>query len=232
MSLTSLSARRKAAFCSSVKTRPCPLLRFPTVYMYTCEDKDASPVSQEKTSTRVDVVRHAFPVAGKRQVFSDDENNVLREELRKYMDEHEHTQTAMAELLDIKQQNVGRLKNTKSYPHTGFNRDTANRLADLLGYRDAEELLIARGALADMKQLPSGNAWHNRDFAVRLARSLKYHPAAIDAVLARYTGSEYRSKPARWWVDRISAEHPVHAEAVEEKPTGKIARHPRSGTDG
>lgn len=180
---------------------------------------------------------------GKRQVFSDEENRVLREELRKYMADREAagnkiSQTEMGQILGIEQQNVARLKNIETHERTGFNRDTANRLAQHLGFNDAEHLLLERGVLAEMKEIPGGAGWSDRDVAVRIALKIGYDSVIIQAIVSRYASPDYRSKPMRWWMDHFVLEGIARRDEPAQPTTRAMdkpavrRRAKRSGTDG
>lgn len=140
---------------------------------------------------------------GKRQVFSDRENEVLRAALRRLRDEKELTQKELGELLGMRQQNAGRLVGAAK---TGMSRDAANRLARRLGYRDAEHYLLEVGVFSGLEQPPAGSHWRDRDTAVNIARKLGYAEEAIQAVIKRFGAHDYSAKVVRWWVDQIVLE--------------------------
>lgn len=142
-------------------------------------------------------------MTGKRQVFSDEENNVLRAALRKFRDTNDLTQKQIGELLGIEQQNAGRLL---AKGRAGMSRDTANKFARTVGFRDAEHFLLENGVFAQLEEPPQGNPWYQRDAAVTYARKLGYPEAAITAVITRYGSHDYTSKEMKWWNNRIVLE--------------------------
>lgn len=181
----------------------------------------------EDTLTRVSVPCHTLRMAGKPEAFSAEENKVLRDTLRALRDEREMTQADVGRLLGIKQQNAGRLLG--SSPHTGMGRQTANKLAEALGYRDAEQLLLERGALAGMKATPAGNEWHDRDSAVRIARLIKVDERAITNIVQRYTDATALAWPVKRWIARMQQEE---AEIAADEAAARPPRPPRvAGTD-
>lgn len=134
------------------------------------------------------------------------------------------TQAQLGELLGIAQQNAGRL--TSAQPNVGMNRTTANALARALGYRDVEHFLLEAGVLAEMTEKPAGAGWRDRDVAVQISRKMGYDEAAIQAVIGRYTAPDYRSKPMRWWNDRIVFEHLERASDPPNTATPAAKRVP------
>lgn len=135
---------------------------------------------------------------GKPQVFSDKENDALREELRKLRVERKLSQREIGDLLSVGQPTAGKLLGAR---HAGMARATANALAKALGFRDAEQLLLERGVLAIMQEIPAGKAWGTRDAAVRIAQQhMQIEQAAIEAVVARYQHPDYRTRPMKWWI--------------------------------
>lgn len=166
-------------------------------------------------------------MAGKPEAFSAEENKVLRGALRELREERQLTQAEVGRLLGIKQQNAGRLLGPS--PHTGMGRQTANRLAEALGFRDAEEFLLERGVLAGMKATPAGNEWTDRDAAIRWARLLKIDERAIANVVQRYTDSIARSWPPKRWIARFGQEE---VEIAADASAARPPRPPRvAGTD-
>lgn len=145
----------------------------------------------------------SFAMVGKPQVFSDEENATLRAELRALKNDRGLSQAAVGRLIGVGQPTAGKLLGTR---HAGMSRATANALARALNFRDAEELLLDRGALAAMKQPPTGAAWGNRDTAVRIAQHLKYDQAAIHAIVTRYPDDDYRTRSVKWWMIRFGEE--------------------------
>lgn len=211
--------------------------------MYTCKEVRARATEAEVTPTHVSALRNAWRVStGKRQVFSDDENRALREALRKHRDEHDLTGAQVGRLLGIKQQNAARLlSDAPAHRLTGMGRDTANNLARILGFRDAEHFLIEHGVLAEMQPLPTGTGWGDRDTAVKVARKMGYAEEAIQAVLARFRAPDYRAKTMRWWNDQIVLEAMARAAAEPDAASASVhpipratpkAKKRRSGTHG
>ena len=142
-------------------------------------------------------------MSGKKGSFTEAENAVLREALRRYRAERELSQGAMGELLGIKQQNVARAERGG-----GINRTTANALARLMGRRDAEELLLEHGVLAEMQPSPparssTGAGWSTRDASVRVARVMSISDVAVQFVLARETDDDARHRPMKWWIGKF-----------------------------
>lgn len=173
--------------------------------------------------------------AGQRPVFSDEENEALREACKGYRKKLDLSQTELGALIGIEQQNVGRFEKG---PRAGLSRAAANKLARLLGYRDAEDFLLDRGVLAAMKETPGGSDWHARDVAVRVAKRMGLDPAAVDAVVARFASPDYRAKPMKWWNSQFVWEEAGRAAEAPETPIVRPAQiakgktKKRSGTHG
>lgn len=161
---------------------------------------------------------------GKKEAFTPEENAVLRAELSRYRAEHRLSQSEIGELLGIKQQNVGRFERGAG----GLGRQTANKLAVLAGFRDAEDLLLDRGVLAEMKELPAaGAAWTRRDWAVRMARSASVDEAAIQAVISRYTDDSSRVRLEKWWLMKFTTEDQERqADRAAQAPSARAAIAP------
>lgn len=136
---------------------------------------------------------------GKVASFTDRENQAMSHVLRTLVQQNNWTQAEAGRRIDVNQQNAGKLING----HAGFSRPTAVKLAEICGFDSPETLLRDLGAKAEAKDAPKG--WNDRDIAVGAARRMGYPDAAIEAVVAQYTTSEYASRKARWWNDRIVA---------------------------
>lgn len=172
-------------------------------------------IQSQITHTRVAGEGHACRMPGKPEAFSDAENAVLRAEFRRLREEREWSQAEAGRQIGIAQQNAGRLLGAN--PEVGMSRTTANQLARLCGYRDAEDLLLQKGVLAEMQPVPGGAAWGDRDIAVRIARRMGYDAGVIEAVIARYTAPEYRHKSMKWWNGKIVLEQMTRATDEAER---------------
>lgn len=172
-------------------------------------------IQSQITHARVTGGGHAFRMSGKPEAFSDEENAVLRAEFRRLREQYKWSQTEAGRQIGIAQQNAGRLLGAN--PESGMSRTTANRLARLCGFRDAEDLLLHKGVLAEMQPLPGGARWRDRDIAVRIARHIGYDAGVIEAVVARYTGAEHQHKSMKWWNVKIVLEQMTRAAEGEER---------------
>lgn len=132
---------------------------------------------------------------GKKASFSEVENAALKGALRRERAQRKLSQAEMGKLLGIEQQNVAEKERPSG---GGFNRGTANALAKLMGFAGADDLIIAELAANEVPV-----AWGTRDRATVMGPLLGYPQPAIDATLARYTESQYRQRPLRWWFDRF-----------------------------
>lgn len=177
---------------------------------------------------------------GRVRSFTDDEIEVLRAVARRLKKENGWSGKKLGKAIGIAQQNAGRFVAAGSV--AGMDRTTANRLAEVAGYRDVEHLLLEEGVLAEMKPLPTTGgvqSWRDRDVALRIARKLGYAEQDILAVLHRYTSHEYTGRPIRWWIDRIALE--TVSRATDQTPSAPPSpgqrpvsgpKTRRSGTDG
>lgn len=211
------------------------------MYMYTCELGGATPLAREKTRTRVGVRSQNRSVGGKPEAYTPEENAVLRAALRRMRELEELTQAGVGAIIGVEQQNAGRLLAAGS--KVGMGRATANRLARHIGFRDAEHLLLETGVLAEMQLPPParssmGVTWTERDRAVRLAPTLGYDLAAVEAVVARFTDDTSRHRPMKWWFDKFFAEERDRAETpptvVPAAPASSVPsrRKPRKRASG
>ena len=169
------------------------------------------------------VVRNTLRMAGKPESFSEEENKVLRDALRKFAVDNKLTQAAVGRALDIAQQNAGRL--TGSSPFVGMGRKTANLLAVKLGYRDAEHFLKERGVLAELQAPREGAEWGDRDSAARIAKHLNIDETAIRNVVARYSRNEDHHRPMKWWIGKFREEE-VEMAADAQAPALPVAIRP------
>lgn len=146
-------------------------------------------------------------MAGKKEAFSPEENLLLRDALRKLRVDRGLSQAAIADALDMTQQNVSRLLAPAVRSPGGMGRSTANALARALGYRDAEHYLF-EAALAASGEVSSGaGGASEREFAVSIAHRLGYEEAAIAAVVARYADAgSARGRPVKWWITKFGEE--------------------------
>lgn len=134
--------------------------------------------------------------------------------LRRLKERGKWSQEVTGKRLGIGQQSVGKILSKNG----GFSRPTALALARLSGFESPEDMLRDLGVLADVKDAPEG--WVERDLAVGTARRIGYEDAAIDRVIARHATSEYASKPARWWMDRIVYEAALARDVEAPPPSG------------
>jgi hypothetical protein len=135
-------------------------------------------------------------MAGKPQVYTREENEVLRAALRELRDREEWSQKQVGEFLDIKQQNAGRLLGKGP---AGFARPGANRLAVHLGFSDAEHFLREQGVLAALTPIPD-DPFGDRTTAIKIALAMKVDQKAIDRVLHFYAKDvELLKKDVKWW---------------------------------
>lgn len=86
---------------------------------------------------------------GHPDVFTAPQNRTLRAELRKLQARRHYSQTALANILGIAQQNAGRLLASEE---SGFSYQSATRLARALGYRGVDELF--RDKRVELPDLP------------------------------------------------------------------------------
>ncbi len=144
-------------------------------------------------------------MAGRARSFTDDEIKVIRAVALRLKSERSWSGRALGEALGIAQQNASRFVAAGST--AGMDRVTANRLAQITGFRDVEHMLLEAGVLAEMTPAPEGaDLWSNRDSAVRLAKLLGYPYSAVEAVLHRHTTQEHAGKRIRWWIDKFVLE--------------------------
>lgn len=150
------------------------------------------------TKTLVTLRSHNGRVAGKKpETFTAEENAELRRCLRELKDRENWSQRELSEALGgIGQQGVGTLLNGG-----GFGRFTANKLARFFGYLSGDELLRARGAIANPMTVPQG--WQTREMAIGTARLLGYPEDVLRRVVVKYQESQYSAVSPRWWNDRI-----------------------------
>lgn len=148
-------------------------------------------------------------MARKKAAFSEEENAVLRDALRKFDAEQRalgKSQEAIGALLDMTQQNVSRLLAPNVKSPGGMGRSTANALAKALGYRDAEHLLFEASLESAAGRAGSDTKTTDREFAASVARRLGYEDAAIRAVLVRYDADSTRGRPLKWWLTKFGEE--------------------------
>lgn len=147
---------------------------------------------------------------GRRRDFSLDELELLREAARSYMLENGIKQGPLAELMDMRQQNVSRFVATGSI--AGISRISGNRLAQACGFRDAEELIAEGRAMAGLRAERRGNVWHARDSARRVAEAMGYSAESIRSVVEREADNAAAAKrPAKWWLTQIALEELRHS---------------------
>lgn len=139
--------------------------------------------------------------SGKPADFVDEDTQLLRDAAIQLKEQRNLSGVELGKLLGIAQQNASRF--TKG--NGGISRNTANRLAEALGYRDSEGLLREAKAVRGMV-LKLGNVWASRDSAVRVAQAVGWPQDCIDAVLARYPGPEMSRRETRWWLEQIALE--------------------------
>lgn len=136
-------------------------------------------------------------MAGKKpETFDDKENAELRKALKELQAREQWSQRELGEALEIGQQGAGTLLRGG-----GFGRKTANRMARMFGYLSGDELLRARGAIADPMNVPQG--WQTKEMAFGIARQMGYSEDVLRRVAVRYQESHYSSASPRWWNDRI-----------------------------
>lgn len=141
---------------------------------------------------------------GRVRSFDDEEIEVIREVARRIKTERNWSGRELGDAIGIAQQNASRFVAHNST--AGMDRTTANKLAEVAGYRDVEHLLLEAGALAEMKPAPTGDEWRERDVAMSIARKLGYPQESIDAVVHRYRDNENKYRRLRWWVDQVVLE--------------------------
>lgn len=150
---------------------------------------------------------------GKPADFSDEENQVLRDALRRLKDEHGLKQAAIGRRVGMTQQNVARLLSTG---RGGMGRKTANRLARELGFHDVEALLLEAGVSQATRGASSGKPWSGRDAAVTIARQAQIDEDAIRLVVERYGTPEDQRRPLKWWLRKFTNEdHEIALERAE-----------------
>lgn len=178
------------------------------------------------TKTHVTLRSHNGRMAGKKpETFTPEENAELRNALKELKEREGWTQAELGDVLGIGQQGAGTLLRGG-----GFGRFTANKLALRFGYLSGDELLRARGAIANPMTVPRG--WQTREMAIANARQLGYPEEVLRRVVVKYQETQYSSVSPRWWNDRIvneareqedvaklTAQRPPQAEqAREERP--------------
>ncbi len=157
----------------------------------------ATPELELFTKTHVSARDNNARMAGKKpETFTAKENAELRRVLKELQGREGWSQRELGEALDIGQQGAGTLLRGG-----GFGRFTANKLALRFGFLSGDELLRARGAMADPMTVPQG--WQTREMAVGIARSMGYPEEILRRVVVKYQESQYSSLPPRWWNDRI-----------------------------
>lgn len=159
---------------------------------------------------------HNGRVAGKKpETFTAKENAELRKVLRELQEREGWSQRELGDALAIGQQGAGTLLRGG-----GFGRFTANALARKFGFLSGDELLRARGAVADPMTVPQG--WQTREMAISNARQMGYPEEIIRRVVVKYQESQYSSVSPRWWNDRIVNE------AREQDEVARLAGQPAS----
>lgn len=188
--------------------------------MYTFAHRRASGSLPKKVRTRLSAEDHACHMPSGHKAFSDAEMDVLRAEMKALREERMWTQKQLGDALGIKQQNAGRILNGKQ----GLSRGAANALARERGFRDAEHLLLERGVLADLEAAPAQHRdtaqWLRRDTAIRWAAAMKIDPAAVHAIVTRYTDESSRVKREKWWIGRFLDEEKERAVEQMGNPNG------------
>jgi transcriptional regulator with XRE-family HTH domain len=165
---------------------------------------------------------------GKKEVFSPEENSILRAALRKLREERGLSQEALGALLGMTQQTAGRLVSTEG----GMGRVTANALARELGYNDAEHYLREVGILALVDgRAADAESSSEREVAIVVARRLEYDDGAVEAVLARYADAETRGRSIRWWLTKFGDEERERAADGLLAPSAPLASPPSSRRD-
>lgn len=129
---------------------------------------------------------------------------MLREAFRKFVKDHDLNQTEAGLVIDMAQQNAGRLLGTS--PHVGMGRPPANLLAVRLGYRNVEHFLVEHGVAAELQTPRAGAEWGDRDIAVRISQKLDIDEAAVRTVVARYARNEDQRRPIKWWIGKFREE--------------------------
>ena len=124
----------------------------------------------------------------------------MREALTAYLEQNGLKASAVAKPLGVKQQNVSRFLRGG-----GISHKTANNLASLLGFRDAEQLIREGRAMRGLR-LAGGSVWASRDSAVRVAEAVGYAPEAIAAVVGRYKEPADAERDVKWWLNKIVLE--------------------------
>lgn len=185
--------------------------------VYVRNGSRARPSGPAITKTHVTLRSHNGQVAGKKpETFTAKENAELRKALQELKDREGWSQKRLADDLELGQQAVGTLLRGG-----GFGRFTANRLAAKFGFLSGDELLRARGAMADHMAVPQG--WQTRDWAIAHARQLGYPEEVIRRVVVKYQESQYSSVAPRWWNDRI-----VNEAREQEEIARLAAQAPRA----
>lgn len=180
---------------------------------------------------------HTVSVAGRKpETFTPEENAALRVALAAERAARGLSQRAMGDLLDAGQQAVATWEKGG-----GFGRQNADRLAQLIGFADASAFLRGKGASPNPMTVP--REWGDRELAVSIAKRLGYEAEAIRRVVVKFQEDQYKSRPARWWNDRIVIEAtemramaldapaapPVPRAQPEPKPAAQPKKRRRTG---
>lgn len=135
--------------------------------------------------------------------YNDEENDVLRAALQDLKAGRKYNQAELARALGFKQQTISKLLDSTRRTGNGMSREVANALARVLGFGNAEDLLLRKGVASALREAPSGKTWGNRDLAAAIAPRFGIATAAIQSVVGRFASPSYRTKPPKWWMARF-----------------------------